>query len=60
MKVLKLIVVFGLIMVKLLTAEEQAKLPTAHLDEGFKVDSGFWSDYGTELNEKFNAWLLKK
>ena len=45
---------------KLLTAEEQNKLPTAHLEEGFKVDSGFWSDYGTELNEKFNAWLLKK
>ena len=44
----------------LLTTEEQNKLPTAHLEEGFKVDSGFWSDYGTELNEKFNAWLLKK
>jgi len=44
----------------LLTAEEQNQLPTAHLDEGFKVDGVFWSDYGTELNEKFNAWLLKK
>jgi putative spermidine/putrescine transport system substrate-binding protein len=44
----------------LLTKAEQQNLPTAHLEEGFKVNGGFWSDYGTELNEKFNAWLLKK
>jgi len=43
----------------LLTKTEQNKLPTAHLDEGFKVNGEFWADYGTELNEKFNAWLLK-
>ncbi|MDC0933715.1 ABC transporter substrate-binding protein [Arcobacteraceae bacterium] len=43
----------------LLTKEEQNKLPTAHLDEGFKVNGEFWADFGTELNEKFNAWLLK-
>ena len=41
---------------KFLITEEQNKSPTAHLEEGFKIDSGFWSDYGTELN----AWLLKK
>ncbi len=35
------------------------KLPSAHLAEGFKVDGSFWSDYSTELNEKYNAWLLK-
>ena len=27
------------------------KLPSAHLDEGFKVNGIFWSDYATELNE---------
>ncbi|MGK0256085.1 MAG: putative spermidine/putrescine transport system substrate-binding protein [Arcobacteraceae bacterium] len=43
----------------LLTKAEQNKLPTAHLDEGFKVNGEFWADFGTELNEKFNAWLLK-
>ena len=45
---------------KLLSEKEKSKLPSAHLKEGFKVNGGFWSDYGTELNEKFNAWLLKK
>jgi putative spermidine/putrescine transport system substrate-binding protein len=44
----------------LLSKEVQNNLPTAHLDEGFKVNGTFWSDYGTELNEKFNVWLLKK
>jgi putative spermidine/putrescine transport system substrate-binding protein len=45
---------------KLLSEKEKSKLPSAHLKEGFKVNGGFWSDYATELNEKFNAWLLKK
>ena len=44
----------------LVAKKVQQNLPTAHLDEGFKVNSAFWSDYGTELNEQFNAWLLKK
>ena len=35
------------------------KLPSAHLDEGFKVNGIFWSDYATELNEKYNSWLLR-
>ena len=43
-----------------LSAETRAKLPSAHLEEGFKVNGGFWSDYSTELNEKYNSWLLKK
>jgi len=44
----------------LLTKQEREKLPTTHTEQGFKVDTLFWSDYSTELNEKFNAWLLKK
>lgn len=43
----------------LLTDAERANLPSAYLDKGFKVDSGFWADYKTELNERFNAWLLQ-
>jgi putative spermidine/putrescine transport system substrate-binding protein len=39
--------------------DKLSELPSAHLDEGFKVDGGFWSDYSTELNEKYNSWLLK-
>ncbi len=35
-------------------------LPTAHIDEGLKVDSLFWADYGETLGEKFNQWLLAK
>lgn len=34
-------------------------LPTSHLDEGTRVDSVFWADYGESLGEKFNEWLLK-
>ncbi|XPV68556.1 MAG: ABC transporter substrate-binding protein [Halarcobacter sp.] len=44
----------------LLSKEKLNKLPTSHLDKGFKVDSEFWTDFSTELNEKFNIWLLKK
>jgi len=44
----------------LLTKEEKNRLPNAHLDVGFKVDGSFWADFDTELNEKFNTWLLKK
>ena len=43
----------------LISKAKQQKLPSAHLDEGFKVSGGFWSDYSTELNEKYNSWLLK-
>ena len=43
----------------LLTVKDKSHLPSAHLDAGFKVDAGFWSDYSTELNEKFQAWLLR-
>lgn len=34
-------------------------LPTAHLDKGLKADPEFWADYGENLGEKFNEWLLK-
>jgi putative spermidine/putrescine transport system substrate-binding protein len=33
-------------------------LPTAHIDQGTKVDGLFWADYGDTLTEKFNEWLL--
>lgn len=33
-------------------------LPTAHIDEGTRVDGLFWADYGETLGEKFNQWLL--
>lgn len=33
-------------------------LPTMHIDEGMRVDSLFWADYGETLGEKFNQWLL--
>ena len=35
-------------------------LPTAHIDEGVKVDGLFWADYGETLGEKFNEWLLSQ
>jgi len=35
-------------------------LATSHLDEGIKVSSEFWADYGETLGEKFSEWLLKK
>jgi len=35
-------------------------LATSHLDEGVKVSSEFWADYGETLGEKFSEWLLKK
>ncbi len=38
----------------------KAQLPTAHLDKGLKVDSVFWADNVTSLNERFSAWLLKR
>lgn len=34
-------------------------LPTSHMNEGTRVDSVFWADYGEALGEKFNEWLLK-
>ncbi len=44
---------------KLLTRTERNKLPSSYLKKGFKVDGGFWADFTAELNERFNAWLLK-
>jgi putative spermidine/putrescine transport system substrate-binding protein len=35
-------------------------LPTAHIDEGIRVDGLFWADYGETLGEKFNQWLLSE
>jgi len=35
-------------------------LATSHLDEGLKVSSEFWADYGETLGEKFSEWLLRK
>lgn len=35
-------------------------LPTAHIDAGLKADGIFWADYGENLGEKFNEWLLKQ
>ncbi len=35
------------------------ELPTAHVDEGIKVDGIFWADFGESLGEKFNEWLLQ-
>lgn len=34
-------------------------LPSAHFDEGYRVDGGFWADYGASLSERFNAWILQ-
>jgi len=34
-------------------------LPTAHIDVGLKADGIFWADYGENLGERFNEWLLK-
>jgi len=34
------------------------ELPTAHIDEGLKVDSAFWADFGEDLEQAFNQWLL--
>ena len=35
-------------------------LPSAHLKEGIKASAEFWADNGSELGEKFTAWLIKK
>lgn len=35
-------------------------LPTAHIEAGLKADGIFWADYGENLGEKFNEWLLKQ
>lgn len=35
-------------------------LPTAHIDAGLKADGIFWADFGENLGEKFNEWLLKQ
>lgn len=34
-------------------------LPTSHVDKGVKADGIFWADYGENLGERFNEWLLK-
>ena len=35
-------------------------LPTAHIDVGLKANGIFWADYGENLGERFNEWLLKQ
>lgn len=35
------------------------QLPTSHVDKGIKADGIFWADYGENLGERFNEWLLK-
>jgi len=35
-------------------------LPTAHIGAGLKADGIFWADFGENLGEKFNEWLLKQ
>ena len=35
-------------------------LPTSHIDAGLKADGIFWADYGENLGERFNEWLLKQ
>ena len=35
-------------------------LPTAHIKAGLKADGIFWADYGENLGERFNEWLLKQ
>ncbi len=35
-------------------------LPTAHIDVGLKADGIFWADFGENLGERFNEWLLKQ
>lgn len=46
----------------LVSAETQAQLPTS--DQNFKgslrQSADFWGEYGDELSERFNAWLLVK
>lgn len=34
-------------------------LPSSNVDVGLKADSLFWADYGENLGERFNEWLLK-
>lgn len=34
-------------------------LPSSHVDKGIKADGIFWADYGENLGEKFNEWLLR-
>ena len=29
----------------------------ANAEKGMVNDAGFWADHGTELTERFNAWL---
>ena len=46
----------GVAMVK---PELRGHLPTAkeNFEKGIRANAAFWSDYGDELNERFNAWL---
>ncbi len=34
-------------------------LPSAHIEEGYKISASFWSDNDASMSESFNAWLLK-
>jgi len=46
---------------KLLSPEIQKSFPTApqNMAEALKVDSDFWIDHGTELEERFNSWAAR-
>lgn len=43
----------------MVSKEMKQQLPTspANFAKGLRSSAAFWSDYGDQLNEKFNAWL---
>jgi len=43
----------------LIAADVKPHLPSAHLKKGIKASAEFWADNGSELGEKFTAWLIK-
>jgi len=46
---------------KMVSADVQADLPTnpKNFATALQVDSQWWGDHADELNERFNAWLVK-
>jgi putative spermidine/putrescine transport system substrate-binding protein len=44
----------------LIAEDVKPQLPSAHLSKGIKASAEFWADNGSELGEKFTAWLIKK
>ena len=45
--------------VAMVAEEMKPHLPTAEVNfaKGLRADAAFWSDYGDQLHERFNAWL---